>query len=225
MPKRAKRPSWNSQKALQYRADYRSMLTRMGIDISEIEIFGDAAEILQSMVLEDNKGYKVRWFKGPIRRGGENVYDIHMEISSISEPKSRPYDVKAVLFENKGKKGKYTTSYNDFDHACAESQFASKYRWSGGVVSADHHMILARRMMEKRLPEWCHHHDVPKIDIPRLYVEFNSDDEEQQFRKKELLEILTKEGNTLKSIELRQRIYVYLTEHGIKLYGFDLDDS
>jgi len=83
------------------------------------------------------------------------------------------------------------------------------------MISPDHHQITARKTMEKYLPRWCKKFKQPEISIPKLYKDVS------ESHKNELLRILNEEGSTLKSIELREKIYIYLTENDIKLYGID----
>jgi hypothetical protein len=228
-----RQPTWTHKDVVRYIHDYQSMAIRMNIPLSDIQDFGDAAEILESIELEDFGGYKVAWISGPLEKmieGEEQlICYVHMDISSLSdlrkisvlkekpEIKPKTYEVKTTLFNVEG--DLYTTDYNHMDHACKSSQFASKYRWRGGVVSPEHHMITTRKTMEKYLGKWCKKRNRPEIKISKIYCDIPDP------HKTELLKILNEEGTTLKSIKLRERIYVYMFENDVKLYEPDQNAS
>jgi hypothetical protein len=202
-----RKPTWTHKEVTNYIKNYRSMLTRTNRDPFEIQYFGDPGEILQSLELYNRGGFKPTW----MRRVNDKVL-VHMDIESLSDPKNRPYEVKATL--HKVDNTLFATSHEDMEHVCKDSQFSGGYRHRGGVVSPDHHEITARRAMENYLPKWCGRFDIrPAVEIKPIYKKI------AERHEKELLRILNKEATTLKSIGLRERIYIYLTENDIELYG------
>jgi len=205
MNKKRKSP-WTHRKVTNYIKDYRSMLTRVNRPLEEIKVFGDAGEILQSLKLFERGGFRKSW----IGKTDDKLH-IHIDVESLSKPKSRPYEVKVTA--HKVDEGLYATSYDDMDHSCKDSQFSGAYRHRGGVKSPDHHEITARRTIERYLPKWCRDSDLPIARIKPIYKDIS------EHHKQQLLEILDKESSTLKSIKLREKIYVYLEENDIELYG------
>ncbi len=204
-----RKPTWTHEKVKKYIANYQSMATRLGLDLDNPE-FMDAAEVLQSYKLVRSGGYKVTWISGPFKRGGQTVCDITMDVSSLSDPKSRPYEVKATARYVDG--DTYSLSFQDMDHACKESQFSEKYGHRGGRPGAEHHKGAVKIVLEKEMPFWCKRRKKPEIKIEKAFKEI------PEFHMAELLKILDKEGRTMKSIPLRERIIIYLHENDLELY-------
>ena len=130
-----RQPTWTHETVQHFKGEYRELLRANGIPENDIVVYADVLEIIQSLILFRRGGHNYTWIGGvppnfdPLR--------VHVDIESLSDEKSRPYEVKASLtrigdIENGVA---YHASYENIEHECKEFQFPGKYRHRGDNCS------------------------------------------------------------------------------------------